>query len=240
MASSSRAPTEPVSAQLRTVSPLWRTPRFLAALASIVVGFAGGAVLADGVMENADLSAFDPTVTADFIGVRTEVVTAVARAFTFVGSTAALVPLTLGLIMILLLRRRWGAAVAVAWGMSLSLTITVLLKSSIGRARPPAHDVLGAINNGFAFPSGHTLNGTVFVGLVAGLLLARCRTRWARAVSVGVALALAVGIGLSRVYLGYHWLTDVMAGWSLATGVLGTVVLACTLLDRRRLSRPRP
>lgn len=237
MPGASPTSTEPRSGTGHSPSPLWRTPTFLVALVATVVGFAGGAALTDGAVEDADLSAVDPAVTADFVGARTDSLTAVAQAVTSLGGSTVLVPLTLGLTVLLLLGRRWGGAAAVACGMSLSLLITVLLKSAVGRARPPVDDVLGAVNDGFAFPSGHTLNGTVFVGLLAGLVLTRCRTVAARLATLGAAVVLAAGIGLSRIYLGYHWLTDVMAGWALAVGVLGTVLLVATLLDQRARHR---
>ena len=159
---------------------VWRTPTFLVALTAAIAGMAAGVVLTDGAAEGADLSAFDPAVTAGFVAARSSVGTAIAQGFTFFGSTAALLPLTLALVLVFVVRRRWMAAAVVAAGMSLSLTLTVLLKNSIGRIRPPAVDVLGAINDGFAFPSGHTLNGTVFFGLVTGLVLSRCHSRSAR------------------------------------------------------------
>jgi membrane-associated phospholipid phosphatase len=189
-------------------------------------------MLADGAEENAGLSAVDPVVTADVVGARTAGVTRLAEAFTFSGSVSSLLPLTLALLALLLFRRRWGAATAVATGMTISIGLTEVLKNVIGRARPAAYDVLGAVNHTYAFPSGHTLKGTVFFGLVGGLLLMHCRSAWSRAVVLTATVGMALGIGLSRVYLGYHWLTDVMAGWSLGIAVLGTIALGAILLTR--------
>ena len=211
----------------------WWEAALLAPVLMLLTGLTGAIVLTDGARENGDLSAYDPAVTSAFITARSDVGTALAQVFTFMGSTLALVPLTLVLLAWLGWRRRWQAMSAVAAGMSLSLTLTVLLKNVIGRVRPPGVDVLGAINTGFAFPSGHTLNGTVFFGLVTGLVLHRCRSVWTRLAALTGGLMMAVGIGLSRIYLGYHWLTDVMAGWSLAVSVLGVVLLGGVLLDRR-------
>lgn len=212
----------------------WWDSRLLAPLLMLFIGLAGAVLLTDGATESGDLSAYDPSVTAGFVAARSDVGTAFAQVFTFLGSTAALVPMTLAVLAWLGWKRRWLAAGAVAAGMSMSLTLTVLLKNVIGRARPPGVDVLGAINTGFAFPSGHTLNGTVFFGLVTGLALSRCHTAWTRLVVVAGGVMVALGIGLSRVYLGYHWLTDVMAGWSLAAAVLAAVMFSWVLVDRRR------
>lgn len=198
------------------------------------IGLSCAALLVDGVRESGDLSAYDPATGAAFLAARSDVGTLVAQVFTFFGSTAALLPLTLAVLLWLGLRRRWQAMTMVAIGMSMSLVLTVVLKNAVGRQRPPAVDVLGVINTGYAFPSGHTLNGTVFYGLVVGLVLAWCRSVWARLVALAGGLMMALGIGLSRVYLGYHWLTDVLAGWSLAAVVLAVALLGVVLLARHR------
>lgn len=218
----------------QTLHPMARDRRVLAAAGITLLGVAAAIGLLDGVLERADLAAYDPAVSAAAVELRSPVVTGVARALTFFGSAAALVPLTLLLIGGLLLRRRWPAAVVVLAGMSASLLLTIALKGLVGRDRPPAVDVLGPESTGYAFPSGHTLNSTVFLGLVAGLLLMWLRPTWVRAVAVVGCAVTAVGVGLSRVYLGYHWLTDVMAGWSIGLAVLGTILLATVPATRNR------
>lgn len=203
-------------------------------VAAIILGAATAAVLVDGVRESADLSLYDPAVSTAVIAERSTALTWAAQVCTFAGSTLALVPLTAFLLLTLALRGRWRAMAAVAMGMSLSLGLTVVLKTTVGRLRPAAVDVLGTVDTGYAFPSGHTLNATVFYGLLAGLLILRVRGVRARVGIVAGWLVLALAVGYSRIYLGYHWLTDVMAGWSLGIAVLGSVVLASILMWRGR------
>ena len=109
--------------------------------------------------------------------------------------------------------------------MTLSLALTLILKNVVGRTRPAAANLLGAVDTGFAFPSGHTLNATVFYGLVAGLINLGSRAVGLRICMAAGWILLAAGVGASRVYLGYHWMTDVLAGWSLGIAVLGAVLL---------------
>lgn len=81
-----------------------------------------------------------------------------------------------------------------------------------------------------SFPSGHTLNATVVVGVLAYLLMLRLASRAARiAVGVGAA-AFALAMGLSRVFLGHHWLSDVVAAWLFGLGWLTVVVTAHRLM----------
>ncbi|MFI6831889.1 phosphatase PAP2 family protein [Kribbella sp. NPDC050241] len=110
------------------------------------------------------------------------------------------------------------------------------LKLLIGRARPDVTLVLGPVSNTFAFPSGHALNSTVFL-TVAALVMARIRSLRNRTAILAVAVVMSIGIGLSRVYLGYHWATDVLAGWTVAIVWLVIVLnVARFVRDRRTRS----
>jgi membrane-associated phospholipid phosphatase len=111
------------------------------------------------------------------------------------------------------------------------------LKNLIGRARPDVTVVLGPVSNTFAFPSGHALNSTVFFVTVAALIWPRIRSLRYRIAILAVAVVMSLGIGLSRVYLGYHWATDVLAGWTVAIVWL-VIVLNVAYFARKRGNRP--
>ncbi len=109
-----------------------------------------------------------------------------------------------------------------------------MLKLATARARPPADVVLGVPSSSFAFPSGHTLNSTVFF-LLAGALLSPYLAGPRRvALWLGAAVTVAL-IGWSRVYLGYHWPTDVVAGWLLGL----SMVCVSVTVSRGWLAAPR-
>lgn len=131
--------------------------------------------------------------------------------------------LTLGL---LALWRRWTPVVVMAVGTVGALLLTVLGKDLVGRSRPPLIDAVPPYETSASFPSGHTLNTTVILGLAAYLLLIRVSSQAGRVAVVLAAGLLSVAMGLSRVFLGHHWLTDVMAGWLLALGWIFTIITA--------------
>jgi undecaprenyl-diphosphatase len=108
--------------------------------------------------------------------------------------------------------RRHAALVLAALGVSI---ITTVLKVSFGRTRPP-----GALPTDPSFPSGHTAWATAVFGLVA--LLAAADRRWG--VTVVCALIIAC-MGPSRVLLGVHWFSDVIAGYAIGLAWLLVVVL---------------
>jgi undecaprenyl-diphosphatase len=109
-------------------------------------------------------------------------------------------------------------------------------KELFGRDRPPMSDAVPPYETSASFPSGHTLNATVVVGIVAYLLVLRQTRRSMRALTITAAAVFALTIGLSRVYLGHHWLTDVVGAWLLALTWLAVLVIAHRVW--LRLGRP--
>jgi undecaprenyl-diphosphatase len=202
-----------------------------------VAGAAGVIALADAATESDGLASFDPDFTADAVGIRTTPLTAIAHLLTFLGDVPVLIVLML---IAAALLWRWThtlrAPALLLFAMAGSAALTYGVKALVERKRPGISFVLGPVDTGFAFPSGHTLNSTVFWGMVAGLVWAGLRSTVARIAVALAALLLSIGIGLSRVYLGYHWATDVLAGWTLAVTWLAVVVTVAYLT--RRLPEP--
>ena len=148
------------------------------------------------------------------------------RWVTELGSTVAVtvVAVLVLVVGVLLGKGRAGAIGAlVIGGASIGNT---LLKLTTARARP---DLLDAIvqEHGFSFPSGHSMLGMVAYGILA-VMVARSALPSAARRGIGVALGLLIAlIGLSRIWLGVHYPTDVLAGWT-AGGVLVVVYAAIT------------
>jgi undecaprenyl-diphosphatase len=207
------------------IFPLGRARRGALVLSAVVVlaGTLALIGLADAATESDGLAAFDPVLTAQVVAHRTPLLTSLAHGLTFLGNTATLVTLTLIAALVLW---RWSrrAPILLVIAMAGSSAITSGLKELIGRARPDVSVVLGPFTQSFAFPSGHTLNSTVFFVTVAVLSRPRIHSQRLRAAVLTLALLLSIGVGLSRVYLGYHWATDVLAGWITASVWL-TIIL---------------
>ncbi|TDO51757.1 undecaprenyl-diphosphatase [Kribbella sp. VKM Ac-2527] len=202
----------------------------VAGAAVAVMGTLGIIALADSATESDGLAAFDPEFTADAVGSRTAPLTVLARALTFLGDVPVLVVLMLvaaGLVF--RATRSWRAPGLLLFAMAGSAALTYGLKALVERHRPGITFVLGPVDTSFAFPSGHTLNSTVFLGMVCSLVWTGLGSRVAKGAAVSAALVLSTGIGLSRVYLGYHWATDVLAGWTVAVTWLAIVVTAAQL-----------
>ena len=118
-----------------------------------------------------------------------------------------------------------------------SLAMTTTGKALIGRARPPLSQAVPPYETSPSFPSGHTLNATVITAVLVYLLLRRLESAWARATAIVVGAVFVLSMGLSRVFLGHHWLTDVVAGWALGLGWASAVVTAHRLFLTVRQAR---
>ena len=206
-----------------------RQPLFAAAAAAAAtLSFA--LVLVDGASEGGDLSSYDPSVTASAVSERTGPLTLAAEVLSFVGSEVSVGVLTVAVLAWLVVgHRAWRTAWIVGGSMALAGVMTLAIKHLVLRPRPPAMDVLGSLDHGYSFPSGHTLFSTAFFGLVAGLVVCGSGQVWMRWAVLSGWVLVSAAIGLSRLYLGYHWLTDILAGWSLGMAVLALAAAAAIL-----------
>lgn len=108
----------------------------------------------------------------------------------------------------------------------------IALASLLARPRPPAGDWAWSAS-GFAMPSGHTTTSMVVAVLLTVAAQRTVRGRW-RPVLLALPGVWAVAVGVSRVFLGMHWPTDVLAGWLLAACWTGSAALVVLLLRRRK------
>ncbi len=134
-----------------------------------------------------------------------------------------------GVGLLLALRRRVDAAWLATSLIGASL-IGVALKTAFSRPRPQIAPHL-AVANGPGFPSGHALAAAALY-LTIGAIIASAQPRLAVRIAVmSLAILLMALIGFSRVYLGVHWPSDVLAGWAVGAGWALTVFAARRAID---------
>lgn len=171
----------------------------------------------------------DPANLADPIG--PSWVEESARDLTGLGGHAILTLVTLSAIAYMLLTGRRHAAWLVVASVGGGMLLSTLLKLGFDRSRP---DLVphGMRVYTASFPSGHAMLSAATY-LTLGALLARLhaarRVKW---FFLGIAVALTVTVGMSRVYLGVHWPSDVLAGWCGGAAWAGLCWYAALLLQR--------
>jgi membrane protein DedA with SNARE-associated domain/membrane-associated phospholipid phosphatase len=212
---------------------------------SLTFTFAVGALaawtfggLTQDVVGHDELFRVDPRVEAFVISHRLGWVTGFMKGVTWLGSAAVLIPLAILVGGYFLLQRRdWRPGAALAVALAGAIALSDIVKPLVRRARPPVTHWIGH-SSGFAFPSGHAAQSVAFFGMLA-LVLSTSRSRRVQAIVWSGAGLIALIVGASRIYLGSHWLTDVLGGFALGAGWLSAVV-ATVLLARLRPSLQGP
>jgi len=129
-------------------------------------------------------------------------------------------------------RKGWGQTLRrMTTTLSGALVLDLALKFGFHRPRPVPF--IGPVPPTYSFPSGHALFSLCFFGMLAGVLAGRLRRWRMRALVWAVAAMLVFGVGFSRIYLGVHYPSDVIAGYLAAT----MWVSAMVVFDRMRLRR---
>lgn len=201
----------------------------------VVLGVAGFVVVFDAMREGDDLASLDQPVLQGLAAGRSTAMTVLLTGVTDVAGPVVLpILVLLGALAWGLWRREWWQVGLLAGAMVASTLVSLGVKAVVARPRPPVDTMsVPGLEVTYSFPSGHTI-GTATLLLVLGYL-AWVRRPTVRSLVVWLLVAV-VGTGLvalSRLYLGYHFVTDVAASVALAVAVLGAVVV----IDQRRAAR---
>ena len=206
----------------------------LAVVALVAVGLGK---LVDDVTDGEGIAVVDHPVASFVAGHRTPALTSVMGAASSVGGPVGMA--VLALVAGLLLGaawRSWTPVVALAVTTVGVTGLTMVFKAALGRARPPVAQAVAAAD-GYGFPSGHAATAAAVCAAIAWLCSLRIRS-WPGRVAVQAAAAMVAAlVGISRVYLGVHWTTDVIGGWSF--GVLWAAVVMSGWSAFGRLSETR-
>jgi len=132
--------------------------------------------------------------------------------FSALGYTWGVVPLDIVLVLVLALRRRAREGLFAGLALGGSALLNLATKQLFARERPTLWESISPEDT-FSFPSGHAM-GSMTLAWVALLLAWRTRWRWPVAVTAALFTVL---VGLSRIYLGVHYPSDILAGWTAAS-----------------------
>jgi len=197
----------------------WQVPRVLIPLALVAAAAAAFIAILDEVVggdtrtiDAAIILAFRvPGNPADPIGPPWAEET--MRDITALGSAPTLVIAVLAVFGFLALVKAWRLAIFTLAASGGGLVVSSLLKYTVDRPRP---DLVphGNLIYTSSFPSGHSMMSAIVYLTLAALVARLMEKKRLKSYALGVATGLTVLIGISRIYLGVHWPSDVLAGWS--------------------------
>ncbi len=151
---------------------------------------------------------------------------------TMMGDTVVMLALAAAIIGWLVWCKAYRAAYAAAFAIIAAKLFELAVKFGIQRARPTELPYTGI--DLFSFPSGHATMSAVIFGILA-VLVSHSMGRWGRAIVYALCAILAVLIGFSRVYLGAHWLSDVLAGLAFGAVMAAVFGVAIEAIPPRRI-----
>lgn len=211
--------------------PLSLSPRALITLAfgcaATLIGLFF--VLADEVVLDGR-NQLDLTTTLEIRGWATSDRTEAVRAMTELGASWFAALVCGGILLWLLWQRRVSTVVAIGSIFLVAKLLETGLKLAFERSRPTIVPHL-QYADGYSFPSGHTMTAVLTYGLLATVLVRQLRGR-KRYLPPVLAVLIVAMVGFSRIYLGVHYLTDVLAGTLVAGACLILAIAALFLLDR--------
>ena len=224
---------------LRRAHPASLSPRALAIAGWTAFLLAGALFLAIGwnVTARGSLVALDARVSGWLQEHGHPALITFLLAVTHLNSTAAIALWSVVLAVALARLREWYWILTLALAVGGAMLVNLLLKGAYERARPHFDQPIVELAT-YSFPSGHTAAATAFYGVLAAFLVSRFYDARRRAACVAGAVAAVALVAFSRMYLGAHYLSDVLAAACAATAWLVLCLSVGHALVRKRL-RPR-
>ena len=210
----------------------------LAAVAGLLAACAFGVIISD-VTGHEGAALLDPHVTAWAVAHRAPWLTGVLRVITWLGSMAVIIPLaaTVGLFFVVR-RRRWRPLALLAAAIAGAVGLYDIVKPLVSRPRPPQAIWIGHFR-GASFPSGHAAQSIAFYTMLA-IVLGAGRSRRAKTALWAAAALIVAVVGASRIYLGAHWLTDVLGGYALGACWIAVVIIVMLAIPPPGTGEPPP
>ena len=218
----------------RYVDPSARRRTYVLSAALIVVGAVAFAALLIGVLTHTGLQLLDRPIEQWFDARRSLDATGVMKVLAIVfGPVGMPVIVAVVLIVWIVLARHLWRPILLFSGMVTGVVLAQVLAPVVRHPRPPIGLMLLGPDHTFSFPSGHVLGMSDFFLICAYLLASRVRRTWFTVTVVLVAIAVVLAQVTSRLYLGYHWFTDVTGSIALSLVIVGVIIA----IDTRRTVR---
>jgi undecaprenyl-diphosphatase len=213
----------------RFIEPGARRALYVTAVVLAVVGAAVFFVTLAGVLQHNGVASSDETARRWLLTTRSDVLTIVMIVLAVIFGPVALP------IIVLVVTVAWGIFARHAWrpillaaAMLTGVGLAELIGHLVDRKRPPVDLMLFGADPTFSFPSGHVLGASDFLLVSAFLVFSRRRNPKTTVVGFVCAVSGVILASVSRLYLGYHWVSDAVASVSLSLVVLGAVIAVDT------------
>lgn len=170
------------------------------------------------------IASFDNTVYEKIYGHHNQYLDLFFKFFTHIGDT---IPVIVIASILLLVLRNWNDRMHFGFSLALTVAVNQLLKYVIARPRPPLERRL-IEQEGYSYPSGHSMVSLCLYGVLIYFVMKKVKNKILKIVLVSLLTIIILLIGISRIYVGVHYPSDVLAGFLLTIVLLITSI---TLLN---------
>ncbi|MBC7724248.1 MAG: phosphatase PAP2 family protein [Burkholderiaceae bacterium] len=209
----------------RYLEPDARRRLYTVAASMMVIGAVAFVVILIGVATQTGFERLDAPVEAWFDAHVSEATTGFMIALAIVFGPVALPVIILVVLVgwIVTARHLWRPLL-LACGMATGVVLAQVLAPLVQHPRPPVGQMLFGPDHTFSFPSGHVLGTSDFLLIMSYLLASRIQRRWVTVCAFTVASVAILAQIVSRLYLGYHWISDTTASVALSLVIVGALI----------------
>ena len=151
--------------------------------------------------------------------------TSIAKFITNLGGAKFLIIITI--IFVLAIKNK-NIGIAISLNLLISIILNIVLKNILQRPRPEGYRLINV--TGYSLPSGHSMVNTAFYGFLIYLVYKNVKNKYAKSSLIALLSVLIIAICISRIYLGVHYLSDVLAGFLIAISYL---IIFISILEKR-------
>lgn len=163
-------------------------------------------------LNGSEIRGFDNRIISFVQGKISDRLTSVMLVITFFGSVKGVAIITIIVILILFFSRHRLLCLFLAVTIGIGAGVfNRILKLYFKRERPDIHPIIQ--ENGFSFPSGHSMGSMILYGSLAFILVKLAKHNWSKGIGILVGIIIIFVVGVSRIYLGVHYPSDVVGGY---------------------------
>ena len=181
-----------------------------------------------------DLKVYDDFIIQKVTALRSPANTNFMKSVTVIGNSVGYFLLLPILSLFFIIRKSWRTSLEITIVLLLSSGLNVVLKQLVNRPRPPEIGRL-VFAQFSSFPSGHAMSAITFYGFIVYLCFILIKKAWLKYLIVSICFLMVVLIGLSRIYLGVHFPSDILAGYAAGSAWLALCILVLNLVTLGKL-----
>lgn len=212
-------------------------PHFTTIFVAIIIMVIGIVlfILLTNKMSKNETQGLDDLIISAIIKYRSNSLTILMKTVTTIGDIFGYLFLVSTMALFFYIRKRWRTSIEVALVLVLASGLNVFLKFIISRPRPIINRIVNA--DFYSFPSGHAMSAIVFYGFIAYLSIVLIKKRLIKSLIIALCASMVAIIGISRIYLGVHFPSDILAGYLAGISWLMFCIIILNVVTLKKLHR---